>query len=78
MERTLLPVGLFLLSRMFIFSYNKLEVFQMVYLKYFSLLQAEDKLKVLGKGHYHLSKKHIFIIKRSKVQPQMKGSLLSI
>lgn len=34
----------------------------MVYVKYFSLLQAEDKLEVFRKGHSHLSKKYIFII----------------
>lgn len=50
----------------------------MVYLKYFSLLQAEDKLEVFGKGHSHLSKKYIFIIKRTKVQPHMEQSLLNI
>lgn len=44
----------------------------MVYLKYFSLPQAEDKLEVLQKGHSHLSKKHIFIIKRTEVQPHVK------
>lgn len=79
MERGLLPVGLFLLSQMFIFSQNKLEVFQMVYLKYFFFprLLAENKLEVYRKGHPHLSKKHIFIIKRGKVQPHTKSSSLN-
>lgn len=44
MERGLLPVGLFLLSQMFIFSQNKLEVFQMVYLKYFFFLDSWQRI----------------------------------
>lgn len=79
MERGLLPVGLFLLSQMFIFFFTEQirsfpdglsEVF-------FPRLQAENKLEVCRKGHPHLSKKHIFIIKRGKVQPHTKSSSLN-
>lgn len=47
MERRLLPVGLFLLSRMFIFFIEQIRSFPDGLSKVFSLPQAEDKLEVL-------------------------------
>lgn len=44
---------------------------------FFPRLLAENKLEVYRKGHPHLSKKHIFIIKRGKVQPHTKSSSLN-